>query len=94
MLQSRLQLLGLLTPNTQSKALARLVYTRCSIAILDDSFSALDSRTSSQVIQNLLGPGGLLRQDGRIILWLNNNGNLPSITHLHGGCERYNSPSL
>lgn len=79
-LQPRLQLLGLLTTNIQSKALARLVYARCNIAILDDSFSALDSKTSSQVVQNLLGPGGLLRQDDRTVLWLSNNGILPSNT--------------
>lgn len=84
MLQPRLQLVGLLTTNTQPKALARLVYARCRIAILDDSFSALDSNTSSRVVQNLLGPSGLLRQDGRTVLWLSNNGIWPSITPTRG----------
>ncbi|THY47850.1 hypothetical protein D6C97_07847 [Aureobasidium pullulans] len=45
----------------QRIALARAVYQRCDILVLDDPFSALDQRTQDRVIVNLLSPDGLLR---------------------------------
>lgn len=56
------------------QALARLVYARCDIAILDDSFSALDSKTGDQVISNLLGPKGWFRQKDTTVIWVTNEG--------------------
>ncbi|KAK2591549.1 hypothetical protein QQS21_010769 [Conoideocrella luteorostrata] len=46
----------------QRLALARLVYSGASIAVLDDTFSALDGTTESQLIENLLGPQGWFRK--------------------------------
>ncbi|THW88478.1 hypothetical protein D6D15_05951 [Aureobasidium pullulans] len=45
----------------QRIALARAVYQRCDILVLDDPFSALDQRTQDRVIVNLRSPDGLLR---------------------------------
>ncbi|THX23790.1 multidrug resistance-like protein [Aureobasidium pullulans] len=46
----------------QRIALARAVYARCSIIILDDVFSQLDLSTQSIIFERLLGPQGLLRR--------------------------------
>ncbi|PNP80349.1 hypothetical protein FNYG_05948 [Fusarium nygamai] len=48
----------------QRLALARALYARCDIVLLDDSFSALDNKTESQVVSNLLGPQGYFRKAG------------------------------
>ncbi|KAH7164989.1 P-loop containing nucleoside triphosphate hydrolase protein [Fusarium sp. MPI-SDFR-AT-0072] len=42
----------------QRLALARAIYARCEIVLLDDSFSALDLKTERQVVSNLLGTRG------------------------------------
>ncbi|KAF3769045.1 putative ABC transporter [Cryphonectria parasitica EP155] len=57
----------------QRLALARLVYARCSVVILDDPFSALDGKTEMQVIENLLGPQGIFRREGTTVLWISNS---------------------
>ncbi|OAA57757.1 multidrug resistance-associated protein [Cordyceps fumosorosea ARSEF 2679] len=58
----------------QRIALARLLYTGgAAIVVLDDSFAALDGTTESSVVQNLLGPAGLLRQSGAAIFWITNS---------------------
>ncbi|KAI0005802.1 P-loop containing nucleoside triphosphate hydrolase protein [Xylariaceae sp. FL0662B] len=43
-------------------ALARAIYSRKSLLLLDDIFSALDNVTSRVVFKNLLGSNGLLRK--------------------------------
>ncbi|CEJ83703.1 hypothetical protein VHEMI03229 [[Torrubiella] hemipterigena] len=43
-------------------ALARALYSRKDILILDDVFSALDVATSAKIARTLLGPGGYLRE--------------------------------
>ncbi|KAJ4303189.1 hypothetical protein N0V90_002082 [Kalmusia sp. IMI 367209] len=45
----------------QRIALARTVYARPSIVLLDDVLSALDSRTEAIVVDRLMGPHGLFR---------------------------------
>ncbi|EJD35977.1 P-loop containing nucleoside triphosphate hydrolase protein [Auricularia subglabra TFB-10046 SS5] len=50
----------------QRIALARAVYTRSPVTLLDDCFSALDAHTASNVFDSLFGPIGLLR--GRTVL--------------------------
>ena len=45
-----------------SKALARALFARCDIALLDDVFSALDGETETRAFRNLFGPTGLFRQ--------------------------------
>jgi ATP-binding cassette subfamily C (CFTR/MRP) protein 1 len=46
---------------TIRQALARAIYARTSILVLDDPFSALDRDTETQIIRNLFGPEGLCR---------------------------------
>ncbi|KPM40571.1 hypothetical protein AK830_g5983 [Neonectria ditissima] len=60
----------------QRVALARAVYSRCPILLLDDSFSALDGNTESQIVEHLLGPEGLLRTMGTTVFLTSN-----SVTH-------------
>lgn len=56
------------------QALARALYARCEIVVLDDSFSALDGKTEIRIVENLLGPGGLLRQSGTTVFLITNSG--------------------
>lgn len=48
----------------QRVSLARALYQRADILILDDVFSGLDGRTQHQVCQALFGASGLLRKRG------------------------------
>ncbi|KAK2012789.1 P-loop containing nucleoside triphosphate hydrolase protein [Colletotrichum eremochloae] len=57
----------------QRVALARAVYARCEILFLDDSFSALDGRTESQIVSNLLGPAGFFRKTGTTVFLVTNS---------------------
>ncbi|KAK1138802.1 hypothetical protein N8T08_001763 [Aspergillus melleus] len=54
-------------------ALARAIYSRCSILILDDPFSALDGEVESHVVQGLLGPQGILRTTCTTVLLITNS---------------------
>lgn len=51
---------SLTLPATQ--ALARAVYARRSLVILDDVLSALDATTERRVVDRLIGPQGLFRE--------------------------------
>ncbi|KAH8903310.1 ABC transporter [Coniochaeta sp. PMI_546] len=51
----------------QRVALARAIYARCNIMLLDDSFSALDGKTESRVVENLLGANGLFKKTGTTV---------------------------
>ncbi|KAH7255182.1 P-loop containing nucleoside triphosphate hydrolase protein [Fusarium redolens] len=57
----------------QRLALARAVYARCDIMLLDDIFSALDSKTESQVVLNLLGTQGHFRKAGVTVVLTSNS---------------------
>ena len=50
------------------QALARAVYSRCPILILDDTFSGLDAETEDAIFTRLLGKQGLLRRRGVTVL--------------------------
>jgi len=52
----------------QRIALARAVYARADIILLDDILSALDGRTEQLVVSRLLGHQGMLRRLGTTIL--------------------------
>lgn len=52
----------------QRLALARAVYARASLVLLDDVFSALDSNTSQVVFSRLLGDTGILKRGDTTIL--------------------------
>ncbi|KAJ7489763.1 P-loop containing nucleoside triphosphate hydrolase protein [Mycena galericulata] len=45
----------------QRLAIARAVYTRADLVLLDDVFSALDGETEAHVFASLFGPNGLLK---------------------------------
>ena len=46
----------------QRIALARALYAKPDIVLLDDILSALDSKTEKLVVERVLGPGGILRK--------------------------------
>ncbi|KAK3394647.1 ABC transporter type 1, transmembrane domain-containing protein [Podospora didyma] len=57
----------------QRMALARAVFQRCEIVVLDDPFSSLDGRTEEQIVQNLFGPEGLFRTLNTTVFWITNS---------------------
>jgi len=46
---------------TKIQALARAVYARREIVVLDDALSGLDTATENHVFHSLLGPDGIFR---------------------------------
>lgn len=56
-----------------TQALARAVFARCELVLLDDCFSALDGETERQVFANLLGPEGMLRKQGTTVVLVGNS---------------------
>ncbi|CAG8906439.1 unnamed protein product [Penicillium egyptiacum] len=54
-------------------ALARAVYSRYKILVLDDPFSALDPAVTDHIVQRLLGPRGLFRKMGTTVFLISNN---------------------
>lgn len=57
------------------KALARAVFARCDIALLDDIFSALDGETENSVFENMFGQEGLFRKlETTVVLVSNSSG--------------------
>ncbi|KAF3128104.1 hypothetical protein TWF703_009706 [Orbilia oligospora] len=61
----------------QRIALARAVYSRKPILILDDIFSGLDAVTEERIFARLLGPDGLLRKNRNTIILATHAGNNP-----------------
>lgn len=58
------------------QALARAVYARRDVVILDDVLSGIDASTEDHIFHNLIGPGGLLRQIGSTIVLASSSGML------------------
>jgi ABC-type transport system involved in cytochrome bd biosynthesis fused ATPase/permease subunit len=52
----------------QTKAIARAVYSKKSMVILDDVFSGMDAATEHLVFNRLLGSEGLLRNNGATVI--------------------------
>ncbi|RDL36338.1 Uncharacterized protein BP5553_05690 [Venustampulla echinocandica] len=50
-------------------ALARAIYTRAPIVILDDPFNGLDGRTETAILEAVLGRQGLLRRQKTLVVW-------------------------
>lgn len=61
------------------QAIARALYSRCHILLLDDPFSALDTETSSRIAQNLFGGAGLCRQSNMTVFLTTNSSELSFI---------------
>ncbi|KAG4260155.1 hypothetical protein FPRO03_01978 [Fusarium proliferatum] len=57
----------------QRLALARALYARGEIVLLDDSFSALDHNTERKVVSNLLGTQGHFRKTGTTVVLIANS---------------------
>ena len=53
---------------SQRIALARAIYARKDLVILDDVLSGLDADTENRVFHNLLGNNGLLRKHNTTVL--------------------------
>ncbi|KAM0810192.1 putative ABC transporter [Seiridium cardinale] len=62
----------------QRIALARALYARPDIMLLDDTLSGLDGRTENQVVENLFGPGGLIHKLGTTVFLITN-----AVQHFH-----------
>ncbi|KAL4906205.1 P-loop containing nucleoside triphosphate hydrolase protein [Aspergillus multicolor] len=54
-------------------ALARAIYSRAPIVILDDPFNGLDGRTEGFVLEAVLGRNGVLRQRKTLVVWATSN---------------------
>lgn len=52
----------------QRIALARAVYSRAQLYLLDDSFSSIDSTAAKHIFHNVLGPKGLLNGSARLLV--------------------------
>ena len=57
-----------------SQALARAIYSRKELVILDDILSGLDAATEEEVFASVLGRKGLLRQQGTTVILATNAG--------------------
>lgn len=57
-------------------ALARAIYARASIVVLDDPFNSLDSRTENSVLEAVLGRRGLLRTRETLVVWATSTGRI------------------
>lgn len=55
-------------------ALARAIYTRAPIVILDDPFNGLDGRTETAILEAVLGRQGLLRKEKTLVVWATSTG--------------------
>jgi ABC-type multidrug transport system fused ATPase/permease subunit len=53
---------------SQRIALARAIYSRKTVIMMDDPFSGLDASTENQIFHNLLGTSGLLREIGATVI--------------------------
>ncbi|KAK1639348.1 P-loop containing nucleoside triphosphate hydrolase protein [Colletotrichum phormii] len=62
----------------QRVALARAIYARSEIVILDDSFSALDGKTESRVVESLFGSAGHFKKTGTTVFLVTH-----STAHFH-----------
>ncbi|KAJ8127367.1 hypothetical protein O1611_g6267 [Lasiodiplodia mahajangana] len=67
----------------QRVSLARAVFSRCNIALLDGTFDALDGTTEKTIIGNLLGPTGLFRRlRTTVVLTANSTQYFPLTDHV------------
>jgi len=54
----------------KSQALARVLYARCEIVVLDDGFSALDGKTEGRIVESLFGPTGHFKKMGTTVFFI------------------------
>lgn len=64
--------------NTKTqKAMARAVYSRKQVIIMDDAMKGLDADTASKCFEALFGQRGVLRQSNITVIMAAHNGNTP-----------------
>ena len=61
------------------QTLARAIYARKELVILDDVLSGLDAVTEEEIFQAVLGPQGILRQQSTTVVLATNAGMFPNI---------------
>jgi ATP-binding cassette subfamily C (CFTR/MRP) protein 1 len=61
----------------ETQALARAVYSRREILLLDDIFSGLDRATVELLFERLWGSDGLLRRMGTTVIFATHGGKRP-----------------
>ncbi|GLA28949.1 hypothetical protein AnigIFM63326_006542 [Aspergillus niger] len=81
----------------QRIALARAVYSRCDMLVLDDPFSALDKTVGEHIVDRLLGPKGLFKATKAGVFLLTNSAQLfplaDRLLTLQGSKARLEDPS-
>lgn len=55
------------------QALARALFARCDILLLDNSFSKLDGETEKTIFENLLGATGLTQRLRTMVVLVSNS---------------------
>lgn len=55
------------------QALARALFARCDLLLLDDTFSGLDGETEQSIFNNLFGPSGLIRRLNATVVLVSNS---------------------
>ena len=62
--------------NCRFQALARAIYSRKTLVLLDDVLSGLDNSTRTLIVERLLAPAGLFRQHAITAVLVTHNGKL------------------
>ena len=77
--QTRIGSRGVILSGGQKQriALARALYSRSEVFILDDVLSALDKRTERNVVNRILGPDGLIRKLGSTVVMVTHASKYP-----------------
>ena len=60
------------------QALARALYARHDIVLLDDTFTGLDGDTEETIFDNLFGSTGLIRELGTTVVLVSNSCRFPN----------------
>ncbi|KAI0127391.1 putative ABC transporter [Xylariales sp. AK1849] len=72
-----------LSGGQRQRALARALFARCDVVLLDDTFSGLDGETEQTVFSNLFGPSGSLRRLGTTVVLVSNSAQyFPAADHI------------
>ena len=61
----------------QRQALARALYARSKVVLLDDVLSGVDAATTELIADRLMGPNGLFRQFQSTVVFATHSGKTP-----------------
>lgn len=65
----------------QPQALARALFAKCDILLLDDTFSGLDGKTEQIIFNNLFGTSGLIKRLKTTVVLVSNSCKLPLVDY-------------